>query len=90
MPNKYRVIYFEFKYPTWPTEIVFEAKDPSVPLPSPVLLRVHACIAKMLNVSGLAKRLDLLIDPPEQYYIRPNGSTDLGLILAQRLLQLDY
>jgi hypothetical protein len=75
----------------WPNAVTLEAHDPSIPLPNPVLLRTHASIAKILNVSGLAKKLDQLIDPPELYsQIHPNGATNLGLILAQRLLQFDY
>ena len=68
-----------------------QTHDPSIPLPSPILLRTHSSIAKILNVSGLAQKLDQLIDTPELYsQINPNGSTNLGLILAQKLLQFDY
>ncbi|KAN0074357.1 hypothetical protein V8E54_008294 [Elaphomyces granulatus] len=88
----YRIAYYmKTKNAQWPNAVTLEAHDPSIPLPNPVLLRTHASIAKILNVSGLAKKLDQLIDPPELYsQIHPNGATNLGLILAQRLLQFDY
>ncbi|KAN0072323.1 hypothetical protein V8E54_009252, partial [Elaphomyces granulatus] len=90
-PGRYRIVYYGSRDYSWPDEATIDSQDSSVPAPSPVLLRTHAAIAKILHVSGLAKKLDELLDPPQIHsQISPNGSTDIGLILSQRLLKLDY
>ena len=89
-PGRYRIVYYGPRDRSWPDEATIASQDSSVPDPSPVLLRTHAAIAEILHVSGLATKLDELLDPPQTLAINPNGSTNIGLILSQRLLKLDY
>jgi hypothetical protein len=65
----------------------FTSSDSSIPLPSPVLLRAHYIIAKILNVSDIGNRIDRLVYEPEyDSQIKLDGSTDLMSILSRRLL----
>lgn len=71
-------------------EIAFESYDSSVVIPSPFLLSVHARVGKIINVSGLGEVLDEMMYNysrlPSQ--IDPGGSTEIGTVLAGKLLIL--
>ncbi|PGH06116.1 hypothetical protein AJ80_08222 [Polytolypa hystricis UAMH7299] len=70
-------------------QITFECHDSSVPMPSTFLLSVHAKIGKILHTSGMATLLDHLIDTSElPSQIDPKGSTEIGSMIARRLLLL--
>lgn len=67
--------------------VTFTSNDSSVPLPSPVLIRAHYIIAKILNVSGIGEMIDRLLSESEfDSHVKSNGSTDLASIICQRLL----
>jgi hypothetical protein len=67
--------------------ITFNAADSSVPLPSPILLRAHYAIAKILQVSGVGDKIDILIyESGFDRNIEPDGSSDIMSIIGRRLL----
>ncbi|KAK4212807.1 hypothetical protein QBC37DRAFT_287317 [Rhypophila decipiens] len=71
-----------------PDVVEFVQHDPSVAMPTRVLLRVHYIIAKILEVSGVGARIDRTGDARESL-IYDNiiyGSPDLGYVLAAALL----
>ena len=56
--------------------------DPSVPLPSPTLLGVHAAIAKVLHASGLGEAIDRIMEERKDIdYLAPDGTTDVEALL---------
>jgi hypothetical protein len=72
-----------------PAEVMFHQSDGSVPMPDPDFLRVHFQVSKILQVSGIGRRLDnaLLENKYNTIYdIDPHGSTDLGQIIISKML----
>lgn len=74
--------------PMFPIEevITFGANDPSTPLPSPEYLDIHLRISRILQVSGVGRKIDQALAAPEPYGVDPNGSTELGEVIARKLL----
>ncbi|PNP59324.1 hypothetical protein THARTR1_00814 [Trichoderma harzianum] len=72
-----------------PTSVIFSQSDPAVAMPDPNLLRLHYQVSMILQESGIRERYertmrengDNLIED-----IQPDGSTDLGSILSNKLL----
>lgn len=67
-------------------KVTLTSSDPSVPLPSPVFLDAHARISRILEVSGIGKKIDhalWAIDPDD---VDPEGHTPLGDVLTRKLL----
>ena len=59
--------------------------DPSVPLPNPTLLGVHAAIAKVLHASGLGKTIDAIMEERENIScLASDGTTDVEALLLIR------
>ena len=69
--------------------VTFTSEDPSLPLPSPTLLQAHYAISNILDVSGIGRKISIIVDAAEieaTTSIHPNGSTDLASIISRRLL----
>jgi hypothetical protein len=59
--------------------------DHSVPLPSPVLLGVHATVAKVLHASGLAEVINEIMEEKEGIgCLASDGTTDIERLLLIR------
>jgi hypothetical protein len=67
------------------------SKNPRVPPPSPVALRIHSCIAKILHHSGIAEQLNELHREVDHFNIRflsTDGSVDEITLSNSILLRL--
>jgi len=53
-------------------------------MPDPEYFKVHHIISQILEVSGLGREIDGLLEAAET--LDPNGSSDLGLLLSQKML----
>ncbi|KAF8454859.1 hypothetical protein BDZ91DRAFT_852890 [Kalaharituber pfeilii] len=59
-------------------EVQFTAHDGRYLLPSPLLLGVHAAVAQILHMSGMAEQIDKVMrDRDHIGCLAPNGSTDI-------------
>lgn len=65
-----------------------EQHDPRYPLPDPEYFKVHCRIGQILCVSGIGLEIDQELgkfaEAPRN--LDPSGSTDVGLLLSQRML----
>ncbi|KAK3341943.1 hypothetical protein B0T25DRAFT_466478 [Lasiosphaeria hispida] len=68
--------------------IQLEQHDASIPMPDPEYFKVHHIISQILEVSGLGCEIDELLKAAEEAVekLDPNGSSDLGLLLSQKML----
>ncbi|KAK5654003.1 hypothetical protein OQA88_7680 [Cercophora sp. LCS_1] len=68
--------------------IHLEQHDADIPMPDPEYFKVHHIISQILEVSGLGREIDKLLEAAAEAAenIDPNGSSDLGLLLSQRML----
>lgn len=66
--------------------ITLASNGPTEPAPSPGFLDAHARVARILEVSGIGGRIRDLLELSYVEKIEPDGSTDLGGILARQLL----
>jgi len=64
--------------------ICLEQHDTDIPMPDPEYFKVHHIISQILEVSGLGREIDGLLEAAET--LDPNGSSDLGLLLSQKML----
>ncbi|OAA64348.1 hypothetical protein SPI_02995 [Niveomyces insectorum RCEF 264] len=53
--------------------------------PSPRLLAIHRAVAHILHMSGAGKYIDKLLDDLNKDYVRSDGSTRLGEMMALRM-----
>ncbi|KAM0254345.1 hypothetical protein ACHAQJ_006877 [Trichoderma viride] len=63
--------------------------DESIPMPDPDFLKVHFQVSKILQVSGIGKKIKHALRANEYNPIndiQPDGSTDLGRILSCKML----
>ncbi|KAK0622551.1 hypothetical protein B0T14DRAFT_425802 [Immersiella caudata] len=64
--------------------ICIEQHDADIPMPDPEYFKVHHIISQVLEVSGLGREIDELLEAADT--LDPNGSSDLGLLLSQKML----
>jgi hypothetical protein len=57
-------------------------------MPDPEYFKVHHIISQILQVSGLGREIDELLEAAEEAAenFDPNGSSDLGLLVSRRML----
>jgi hypothetical protein len=57
-------------------------------MPDPEYFRVHHIISQILEVSGLGCEMDEFLEAAADAAanLNPNGSSDLGLLLSQKML----
>ncbi|KAK3356781.1 hypothetical protein B0T25DRAFT_589270 [Lasiosphaeria hispida] len=62
--------------------------DASIPMPDPECFKVHYIISQILEVSGLRWEIDEFLEAAAEAVenLDPNGSSDLGLLLSQKML----
>jgi len=65
--------------------------DPSVPLPSPILLGAHAAIAKVLHATGLGEAIDKIMEEREDIRcLASDGTTDVEALLLIQLERYNF
>ncbi|KAL7799968.1 hypothetical protein V8C37DRAFT_407076 [Trichoderma ceciliae] len=72
-----------------PAIITMKQSDPSVPLPEPDFLKVHFQVSKILQISGIRKKIEDALRENECNpicNIQADGSTDLAYILSSKML----
>ena len=68
--------------------IQLEQHDARIPMPDPEYFKVHYIISQILEVSGLGWEIDTFLEATAEAAenLDPNGSSDLGLLLSQKML----
>lgn len=62
--------------------ITFTSHEPRYDLPSPIILEVHAVIARILHATGMGARIeDILREREEMKFLASDGSTDVRSLL---------
>ena len=81
--RKYEVVAY---FPETRT-VSFSSADPAVEMPSPILLKVHNRIKRILDVSGLSRQYEALKElAPLDRCVASDGSTDISAAIRHRLL----
>ena len=84
MPNRYRLYTSQPKFLFGlPTEVMFTSTHPSLPLPSPHYLALHALCCEVAHMSGAAEWLDEIQEGIEETRVlAKDGSTAQLLSVA--------
>lgn len=68
-----------------PQTITLRSNDPASPPPSPGYLDIHLRIARILESSGVGRKVLQTLRDDHPYGVDPCGGTDLGEIIARRV-----
>lgn len=64
-------------------EVIFTGHDDRYPLPDPDLLRLHAAVAKILDVSGMGHMIEEVLHKRQEVRrLDEDGSTDMRIFMA--------
>lgn len=88
-PHTYKLVAFEdgleikYNLPDGPITLTSRAFD--VPLPSPVLLKIHWAIAKILHLTGAGEYIEGILRDEGGYLIPADGSADIGCMISAKV-----
>ncbi|EJT68940.1 hypothetical protein GGTG_13528 [Gaeumannomyces tritici R3-111a-1] len=67
------------------TRTLYLTEDRNIDPPSPRLLAIHSAIGHILHLSGAGDYIDRVFRDAEEYGVRSDGSTQLGILLSSKL-----
>ncbi|KAL8295068.1 hypothetical protein RB600_000847 [Gaeumannomyces tritici] len=67
------------------TRTLYLTEDRNIDPPSPRLLAIHRAIGHILHLSGAGDYIDRVFRDAEEYGVRSDGSTQLGILLSSKL-----
>ncbi|KAG8993842.1 hypothetical protein FRB90_000587 [Tulasnella sp. 427] len=73
-------------YPPLPPQVTLSSTDPSIPLPNPNYLSIHAACAKVAHLSGAREYLETILEEEEETRVLASngGSADMLSFLLAR------
>ncbi|KAL8329816.1 hypothetical protein RB597_005210 [Gaeumannomyces tritici] len=67
------------------TRTLYLSENRTIDRPSPRLLAIHCAIGHILHLSGAGNYIDRVFRDAEEYGVRSDGSTQLGVLLSAKL-----